>query len=405
MAGESKKGAYRKFRELLRCGIGDRSQRSFAKEAGITPEHVNRLLNSETISQPSRETLEKMASVMNTVSLNELLEACGYQTVDPNETARRAYDLLTEGYDTLTKGRLTAWDSLEELLDILAKQYSGEDGAFSVLCQREYHGTKEESYAEQCALLKYQWADIDYAYKLFFLILYNRTERGKILFVNLIGGMDKIIEQEGRYMERYCGLRRFSDEMGCYTFADRREQKKSSREEASLLSAIFSMDGYFIKTDVGYGFYYRETPAGFLDFLTAHAAAFTTTKENAAMYQAALEPGADLDEIFKDFEDSYTETNGTGAVVCQILRKETGKEFLYLPKDENIEDEEDDSCIIVEEETGVERWMPEDLLFAIYDAARLLKLPKFGVCYHRYTEVRTHMQDYSTETFHREFRK
>ena len=150
---------------------------------------------------------------------------------------------------------------------------------------------------------------------------------------------------------------------------------------------------------------YRETPEGFLDFLTAHAAAFTTTKENAAMYQAALEPGADLDEIFRDFEDRYTETNGTGAVVCQILRKETGKEFLYLPKDENIEDEEDDSCIMVEEETGVERWMPEDLLFAIYDAARLLKLPKFGVCYHRYTEVRTHMQDYSTETFHREFRR
>ena len=167
-------------------------------------------------------------------------------------------------------------------------------------------------------MLKYQWADMDYAYKLFFLILYNRTERGKILFVNLIGGMDKIMEQEGRYMERYCGLRRFSDEMGCYTFADRREQKKSSREEASLLSAIFSMDGYFIKTDVGYGFYYRETPTGFLDFLTAHAAAFTTTKENAAMYQAALEPGADLDEIFKDFEDRYTETNGTGAVVCLL---------------------------------------------------------------------------------------
>ena len=83
MASESKKGAYRRFRELLRCGIGDRSQRSFAKEAGITPEHVNRLLNSEIISQPSKETLEKMAAVMNTVSLNELLEACGYKTVIP----------------------------------------------------------------------------------------------------------------------------------------------------------------------------------------------------------------------------------------------------------------------------------------------------------------------------------
>ena len=405
MANESRKGAYRRFRELLRCGIGDRSQRSFAKEAGITPEHVNRLLNSETISQPSRETLEKMAAVMNTVSLNELLDACGYKTVIPEETARKVYDLLTEGYDNLTKGRLTAWDSLDNFLDILAALYSEGNGAFSILCQREYHGIKEESYAEQCALLKYQWTEADYTYHLFFLILYNRTERGKLLFVNLISEMDKIMEQEGKYMERNYGLRKFSDGKGCYTVVDKREHQKNARVESKLLSAIFSMDGYFIKTDVGYGFYYPETPEGFLDFLTAHAAAFTTTKENAAMYQAALEPGADLDEIFQNFEDKYTETNGTGAVVCQILRKETGKEFVYLPKDENIEDDEDDSCIIVEEETGVERWMPEDLLLVIYDAARLLQIPKFGVCYHRYTEVRTHMQDYSIDSFHREFRK
>ena len=254
-------------------------------------------------------------------------------------------------------------------------------------------------------MLKYQWAEADYAYHLFFLILYNRTERGKLLFVNLSSDMDKIMEQEGKYMERYYALRRFPDGKGCYTVVDKREYQKNTREESRLLSALFSMDGYFIKTDVGYGFYYPNTPEGFLDFLTAHAAAFTMTKENAAMYQAALEPGADLDEIFQNFEDKYTETNGTGAVICQILRKETGKEFVYLPKDENIEDDEDDSCIIVEEESGVERWMPDDLLLAIYDAAKLLKIPKFGVCYHRYTEVRTYMQDYSTDSFHREFRK
>ena len=44
------KGEYKEFRELLRRGIGTRTQKAFAEEAGISKEHLNRLLNNKEIS-------------------------------------------------------------------------------------------------------------------------------------------------------------------------------------------------------------------------------------------------------------------------------------------------------------------------------------------------------------------
>ena len=40
------KKEYKKFRDLLRGGIGSRTQKAFAKEAGISAEHLSRMLNS-----------------------------------------------------------------------------------------------------------------------------------------------------------------------------------------------------------------------------------------------------------------------------------------------------------------------------------------------------------------------
>ena len=41
------KGEYKEFRELLRRGIGTRTQKAFAEEASISKEHLNRLLNNK----------------------------------------------------------------------------------------------------------------------------------------------------------------------------------------------------------------------------------------------------------------------------------------------------------------------------------------------------------------------
>lgn len=54
---------YPEFRKLLRKAIGTRSQAQFANESRISPEHLNRILNMETIHRPTKSTLLKMASV------------------------------------------------------------------------------------------------------------------------------------------------------------------------------------------------------------------------------------------------------------------------------------------------------------------------------------------------------
>ena len=122
-----------------------------------------------------------------------------------------------------------------------------------------------------------------------------------------------------------------------------------------------------------------------------------------------MEPGADVDSLFAGYEGKNGFSSGTGAVVADILSMETGKEFLYMPKDEYIkndgmgEEHQNDSCVMVEEESGMESRMPTDVLKAIYGAAKELGIPAFGVCYHLESYNKTKMQWYKTDEFHFEY--
>ena len=51
-----------KFIEMLRGGIGTRSQLQFAQETGLTPEYISRILNGKTDAAPRMVTLEKIAT-------------------------------------------------------------------------------------------------------------------------------------------------------------------------------------------------------------------------------------------------------------------------------------------------------------------------------------------------------
>ena len=79
------KESYKEFQNLLRAGIGSRTQKEFAQEIGMSKEHLNRMLNSEEINRPSKATLESIAAHMNSVTISQLLTACGYDII-PVET-------------------------------------------------------------------------------------------------------------------------------------------------------------------------------------------------------------------------------------------------------------------------------------------------------------------------------
>ena len=50
------------FRSLLWHAIGSRTQAQFANEAGISAEHLNRMLNASKINRPTKKTLSLIAA-------------------------------------------------------------------------------------------------------------------------------------------------------------------------------------------------------------------------------------------------------------------------------------------------------------------------------------------------------
>ncbi len=66
------------FLRLLNTAIGPRTQRSFAALCDMTPQYLNRLLHSDTVT-PTIDTLTKIANhALGGVKLSQLMDACGY---------------------------------------------------------------------------------------------------------------------------------------------------------------------------------------------------------------------------------------------------------------------------------------------------------------------------------------
>ena len=58
---------YKEFRELLRKGIGLRTQKEFANTVGISPAYLNKMLKNDLIPTPTRETLNNIAKHMPSI--------------------------------------------------------------------------------------------------------------------------------------------------------------------------------------------------------------------------------------------------------------------------------------------------------------------------------------------------
>ena len=78
----------KKFRELLKKGIGLRTQKEFAAQAGMSPATINRMLNEDVIARPKIKTLEALTNHMHNVTYSELMDACGYETPGIEEVVR-----------------------------------------------------------------------------------------------------------------------------------------------------------------------------------------------------------------------------------------------------------------------------------------------------------------------------
>ena len=116
------KQKYQKFKNLLSLAIGTRTQNQFAKETGISPEHINRMMNLEKINRPSNLTLHKIASAAASgVSYNMLKEA-----LDLDEPAEKDnyVDPIAEGFER--NWNMYFYENASEILKTLIEKVQKE---------------------------------------------------------------------------------------------------------------------------------------------------------------------------------------------------------------------------------------------------------------------------------------
>lgn len=393
---EVESGTFTTFRSLLRRGIGTRTQGAFAEQVGVSRSTVSKMLNLKTIPRPEKKTLEAFASQMFSVSYLDLCQACGYEPDDINEIAAQIHKGILDGGNAM-KGSITT-DSVTDFLDRIDMLYMP---PISLKWRKslDEEDILPETAGEHRILYRCEWNYGDNHGTTFFVMGYSKTENGHLV-LNSIRSDGECIPRawskhaDGTHIKR-------NAEQAC--LIEKRQKGSGLSAEERLLRSIFGEGTTYIQTTIGWGFYYKETPAGFNEYLAEHASSFCTNKENRKLFAQWAADQNNSDKVFASYKGEGYDA-GTGAVVAHIISVETGKPFIYTEKE--TEEGPEDACVYYTEGVSqTNRRMPidEKILGNLYSAALELGIQKFGQVYHRVEDSCLEDQLYDISRFHYEF--
>lgn len=388
-------GTFTTFRTLLRQGIGTRTQAAFAEQTGLSRSTVSKMLNQTVIPRPEKKTLEAFASQMFSVSYTDLCLSCGYEPEDVNMIATQVRQAILDGAGAL-KGALAG--SLREFLKQIETLYLP-----PIKTGWRGWGENDEGLpdvpGEEKKVYSCEWDYDDNHGSTFFVLGYSETKKDQLVLNGIRTDATCIPPSFLKYVD---GEKVKCNAALACIIAKRKPAGTESVEE-KLLRNIFGGGEEYIRTEIGWGFYYPETPAGFDNYLLEHAASFCTDDNTRKFYQEWLGSGKNADEAFEGYMGESTE-DGTGAVVAHILSVETGKPFRFTRK--YTENGPDDSCVFCTEgvsQTDRRMKIDKKLLKDLYAAANELGIERFGQVYHREVETCLEDQLYNTKYYHYEF--
>ena len=404
------KEEFAEFRMLLRKGMGTRTQAEFARDAGISPQVLNRMMNLPVISRPRAKTLQMLAAQTEGVSLKELMESVGYdingepeeeeltekekrETLSNKERANLAAKDLTTGLAELTSGGNAVYDNLNDFLDMLYVLYSVEEFSFQIISEDEYDGEKYPA-ADEIALVETSFLNGQVVNVIPFAVYFYRKKDGRIFITNADAGFEALKEVgffEPREQEAMEEFGHGADQPVIYSVNRFKKRvspdKKDGDAKKRLLEALFGTGETFDTTVIGFGFELKSTPKAFPEFLKAHKETFLSIdniypkipekKDPETLYKE-IENGNDPDEVLKDYMDQDRTGYGVGAAIASIMRKETGFGFSYWSDTEH-EFEDNPDCILIpdDENNGGYRTVKE----IVNRYAAELGIPEFGACY------------------------
>ena len=378
---QDNKGEYKEFRELLKKGIGLRTQADFAESCGITRPYLNTLLKKDFISRPTAETLGKMAKAMKNVSYKELMESCGYPSLDIQELADEVASEAVLFFSINDKNGMgpVSHGPLLELCDIFYMLYCPagiKEMKFNVKEEKDNTNAKYPD-ADKETLLEIKWNNEEYDCVTRVELFYALTKSG------------------GRVM---LGVEIKKTKAGDSAIIEKKSAKKKAAD--LLMAKLFGNedDPLYPTYYVGLGFPYKETPKKFKEFLSNHRKTFCTDERKSELWRQIVVNGEDPDEACKNFSDKYendntleSEKTTTGTIIADIMNSELSKIpwikdiFELFEEDENLPEGDRDSFIM----TIKNIYGPEErkaIKPYIYFYAHELGISHFGTCYYRYME-------------------
>ena len=428
------KSTYDEFRGLLRVAICNRKQALFAKEAGISPEHLNRMLNAVEINRPSKQTLMKIANVAyNGITYDELETALNKEDPDYHEETyadlklaearndfKRSFEERADACFALVKDCITevmeknksyAVHDLNDVMEEVVAAYKLKTAtiwdlkdmmfSYDIGIAREYFGHIHDDVTH--------WASV-------ILTLAESTsiaESSIILYFSYLPKADIIVLQ---YMSM--ALTDIIDLYG-YPTTGLEFWKKKGLSEAESLEAIESEEYLFkftnsmtkqsikrffdwltrpegesrIEITHGFGFDITEIPKNYAKFISLHKhSVLDAYKKNMNEYSAiskeleCLISNKASNEEFAELLDSYprptTDAPGWQAAISAVMRLETGFPYYdYIHQEPNSEfpDISVNDYVLIEEDDRITLGIHETTLISVTcKYAKQLGIEYFG---------------------------
>lgn len=387
------------FRSLLWHAIGSRTQAQFANEAGISAEHLNRMLNASKINRPTKKTLSLIAAAAkNGVSYGDLEAALERDTNPTQEKQATEAELapdfwqIAEGTvktlsDILIERHKDAYpcvvDSLDAAVSALVEEVKNAypyapQVSFEIGRPRSYIGVTHQDVPLQSTVWL-SMADYNTSASTEMIIYYSEVAGKPVLHdisiavadISDLYGLpfnpqdeenDKDSDDDvivgpplGNHEDPYWDAAYYINFEENLHFQEYRYSDPGVSMEQRILDAVFGGDTICPLWIQGTGFYLDEIPSDFATFVFKHRKALAETcsasgepedgisGEQFLTRVAELEvKGAGNEEVAAwlnevEYADRLSLVTGWIAAVSAIMAYETGFEFLSYVKQDNKE--------------------------------------------------------------------
>lgn len=413
------------FQALLRLAIGNRTQAQFANEAGISAEHLNRLLNSSTAHCPTQSTLTKIASVAQNGVMRGDLERALYNVkedkVKPKDFKAEANRIMAAFASVVKKHTFPIMvRNLSKLMDdMIAETYKKVGNAlpisYLIRIERPYPSGLEYSVASNYVTIEITMAqgmstataDLviyfnkvpDFKNKNAYVIYHMACDLHTVFDIygfppdvsDVIESTENVENVNEEIYEKFPKNYYLSFDTAVY-MKERYIDPNAKTPQERFMSSVFGSRVEYPMTYKGIGFWIKETPPKFLEFVKNHwdgianhwpdMSARTWVQIEHKIDDILENPEATKEDIARVTEEVLSDLNmDLDETLTECMSYTTGFPIAYMTHTDKPDDPymSKYDCVMLEEsESEYHHIQREAALMAIANLANELGIDQIG---------------------------